>query len=91
MTPAKTNQANSRWIGYAIAAIGILLTIGAAFAHQARTDTKQDSNIRHNQDDINENRTVHREDIKEIRAMFSRIETKEQERHEQIIERLPRP
>ena len=57
---------------------------------QESRDTTQDERIEDNGNEIVEIRVEHKEEIKELTHEFRAMDIRQQKRHEEILDRLPR-
>lgn len=57
---------------------------------QESRDTTQDERIQDNGSEIVETRVEHKEGIKELKTELRAMDTRQQDRYEQILDRLPR-
>lgn len=95
LTPAarKTFTLTIQWSAI-IGGLALLATLAwretQGVAAQANTDAEQTVKIERNVSDIKEGETRHREDLRSIQKEIKDLDIRQQDRHNEILERLPR-
>lgn len=95
MTPAakKTLTVTIQWSAI-ISGLALLATLAyrstQGVAAQSERDATQDTLIERNVEDIKEGEDRHREDLRSIQKDIKELNIRQQDRHNEILERLPR-